>query len=437
MKKNLRSGYTTGACAAAAAKAATILLLQNTAPPTYPSPSPCAVNSATTRGERGEGKGGGENLGSEIWALGSDVEIPFPDGSRVSFKVHSSQFTVYGSDSVAQASVIKDAGDDPDVTNGAEIMAEIVMRNTLCVMGNNIKKETLQSNSNKSLRITNHASLIVKGGKGVGLVTKPGLPVPVGEPAINPVPRRMIKDAVMEAVSECGLRNGKCGILKSAIRNPHLEVTISVPDGESLAKKTLNLRLGIIGGISILGTTGIVKPISSEAWTATITLSMDVTKAVGLDEVVLSAGRASEKAHMKKNNLPEEAYVLMGDYLGFALLEAKKHGFKKIHLCAQWAKMLKIAMATPQTHVKHGALDIKKAVKFLKNLEFGILIPDSEFNTAREIFDFIQSAIRNPQSAIFSGVCSAAKKYVEGITSGIPVIIHLIAYGGEIIASSE
>jgi cobalt-precorrin-5B (C1)-methyltransferase len=423
LKKNLRSGYTTGACAAAAAKAATILLLQNITPPPLPSPS------------RGEGKGGAENLGSEIWTLGFDVEIPFPDGSRVSFKVHSSQFTVYGSHSVAQASVIKDAGDDPDVTNGAELVAEIVMRNTLCVMGNNIKKETLESNPNKSLRITNHASLIVKGGKGVGLVTKPGLPVPVGEAAINPVPRQMIKEAVIEAVSECGLRNGKCGILKSEIRNPHLEVTISVPDGESLAKKTLNPRLGITGGISILGTTGIVKPISSEAWTATIASSMDVAKAMRHDEVVLSAGRASEKAHIKKNNLPEEAYVLMGDYLEFALLEAKKHGFKKIHLCAQWAKMLKIAMATPQTHVKHGALDTKKAVEFLNHL--GIKISQElEFNTAHEIFDFITSTFNKPQS-IFPQVCSAAKKYVAGITSGIPVIIHLISYGGEIIASSE
>jgi cobalt-precorrin-5B (C1)-methyltransferase len=444
LKKNLRSGYTTGACAAAAAKAATILLLQNTAPPTYPSPSPCAVNSATTRGERGEGKGGGENLGSEIWALGSDVEIPFPDGSRVSFKVHSSQFTVYGSASIAQASVIKDAGDDPDVTNGAEIVAEIVMRNTLCVMGNNIKKETLESNPNKSLRITNHASLIVKGGKGVGLVTKPGLPVPVGEAAINPVPRQMIREAVIEAIQNTEYRihpptlpspsrgEGKGGGESTGFV---LEITISVPDGESLAKKTLNSRLGITGGISILGTTGIVKPISSEAWTATITLSMDVTKAVGLDEVVLSAGRASEKAHMKKNNLPEDAYIMMGDYLEFALLEAKKHGFKKIHLCAQWAKMLKIAMATPQTHVKHGALDTKKAVEFLNHL--GIKISQElEFNTAHEIFDFITSTFNKPQS-IFPQVCSAAKKYVAGITSGIPVIIHLISYGGEIIASSE
>lgn len=415
--KKLRSGYTTGACAAAAAKAATLLAMRNTL---------CEMHKEL------------KNRNAPI----TYVEIPFPDGSRVSFKVHSSQFTVYGSHSAARASVIKDAGDDPDVTNGAEIMAEIVMRNTLCVMGNNIKKETLQSNPNKSLRITNHASLIVKGGKGVGIVTRPGLSIPVGEPAINPVPRRMIKDAVMEAIleqqnSRATEQQFKDEDTTALLRHcaTTLEVTISVPDGEILAKKTLNSRLGIIGGISILGTTGIVKPVSSEAWTATIASSMDVAKAMRHDEVVLSAGRLSEKAHMGKFNLPEESYVMMGDYLEFALLEAKKHGFKKIHLCAQWAKMLKIAMATPQTHVKHGALDTKKAVEFLNHL--GIKISrESEFNTAHEIFDFITSTFNNPQS-IFPQVCFAAKKYAEGIISGIPVIIHLISYGGEIIASSE
>lgn len=415
--KKLRSGYTTGACAAAAAKAATLLVIRNAL---------CVM---------GNGSKHDRPLIAHHASRVTQVEIPFPDGSRVSFKVHNSQFTFHGSHPVAWASVIKDAGDDPDVTNGAEIMAEIVMRNTLCVMGNNIKKETLESNSNKSLSITNHASLIVKGGKGVGIVTKPGLPVPVGEPAINPVPQRMIKEAMMEVVSECGLHNAECGILKSGIRIPNLEITISVPDGEKLAKKTLNSRLGIIGGISILGTTGIVKPISSEAWTATISASMDVAKAMGHEEIVLSAGRGSERAHMKKFNLPEESYVMMGDYLEFSLLEAKKHGFKKIHLCAQWAKMLKIAMATPQTHVKHGALDTKKAVEFLNHLEIKIS-KELEFNTAREIFDFITSIFNNPQS-IFSQVCSAAKKYAKGIISGIPVIIHLISYEGEIIASSE
>jgi cobalt-precorrin-5B (C1)-methyltransferase len=225
------------------------------------------------------------------------------------------------------ASIIKDAGDDPDVTNGAEIKAEARHQNT--------DKNTLSSD------FCPLASVLIKGGKGVGIVTRPGLPVSVGETAINPVPRKMIKEAVMEAIIQStdnrkqntdktnlasdlcllysGLERGDCpsppradtGTAVESGLSPTsaIEITISVVNGEELAKKTLNSRLGIIGGISILGTTGIVKPISSEAWTATITSSMDVAKAMGHDEIVLSAGRTSEKAHMKKYNLPEESYV--------------------------------------------------------------------------------------------------------------------------------
>ncbi|PIX88697.1 MAG: hypothetical protein COZ31_05755, partial [Nitrospirae bacterium CG_4_10_14_3_um_filter_44_29] len=201
--------------------------------------------------------------------------------------------------------------------------------------------------------------------------------------------------------------------------------------------KTLNSRLGIINGISILGTTGIVKPISAEAWTATITSSMDVAKAMGRSDIVLSAGRASEKAHINKFKFPEESYVMMGDYLEFALFEAKKHGFKKIHLCAQWAKMLKIAMATPQTHVRHGAIDLKKAVEFLKGLGAGDWELVQDFNTAMEIFEFISASRITHHASLFLKVCAAAKKYAEGIAKEIPVDVYLVSYEGEIIADSE
>jgi len=344
-------------------------------------------------------------------------------------------------DKTAWASVIKDAGDDPDVTNGAEIMAEVVIRNALCVMRNN---KNIYINSS---RITDHASLIIKGGQGVGTVTKPGLPMPVGEAAINPVPRKMIKEAVMEALSnqqggDCPRFTGEAPLFNGAgsesglSQTSAIEITISVTHGEKLAKKTLNSRLGIIGGISILGTTGIVKPVSSDAWTATITSSMDVAKAIGRSEIVLSAGRSSEKAHMKKFNLPQESYIMMGDYLEFSLIEAKMHGFKKIHLCAQWAKMLKIAMATPQTHVKHGAIDIKKTIEFLKKMDSEFCALDSEYNTAMEIFNFIVSSSYSPVH-LFTNVCVAVKKYAEELVSGMPVNVHLVSYEGDIIETSE
>ncbi|MBF0507049.1 MAG: cobalamin biosynthesis protein CbiD [Nitrospirae bacterium] len=379
LRKRLRSGYTTGACAAAAAKAATLLVMRHAL---------CAMSESPA----------------------TAVDIPFPDGSRVGFSIHRSglkndgvqcprKVEDFSGCGVAWASVIKDAGDDPDVTNGAEIIAEAAL---------------LSSNS---------SSLVIKGGRGVGIITKPGLPVGIGEAAINPVPRKMISEAVMEALA--GRQSGKPGI----------EITISVTDGEELAKKTLNARLGISGGLSILGTTGIVRPISADAWTATISTSMNVAKAMGYGSIVLSAGRASEKAHLRRFAFPDESYVMMGDYLELALLDAARHGFSSVHLCAQWAKMLKIAMATPQTHVRHGAIVMKRAVELLRSL--GTDIPETiEFNTAREVFDFINSSCSGRCPALFSDVCSRAREYAEKITSGIPVTVHLVSYGGDIIAAS-
>jgi cobalt-precorrin-5B (C1)-methyltransferase len=125
----------------------------------------------------------------------------------------------------------------------------------------------------------------------------------------------------------------------------------------------------------------------------------------------------------------------MGDYLEYALKDAQRHGFGKIHLCAQWAKLVKTAMGTPQTHVRHGALEAEKARDFLITL--GIDIPrDRAFNTTREVYDFIHSALRTPQSALVR-VCTAAKRYAEGIASGIPVTVHLVSYEGDILAASE
>ncbi|HBR21973.1 MAG TPA: cobalt-precorrin-5B (C(1))-methyltransferase [Nitrospiraceae bacterium] len=419
-RRHLRLGYTTGACAAAAAKAAVMILLNG-------------VNRLISESQNKQSFPIHPFTHSPIH---HDIEIPFPDGSRHKFKIQNAGCRMQ--DKIAWASVIKDAGDDPDVTNRAEIVAEV-------------KLIEQQDNKDKSMSTTGllrycSTALEIKGGKGVGVVTKPGLPIPVGEPAINPVPRKMIKEAVTEALKESlelrvmsyELKNKK----NSKLRTPNselqtLEVIISVTDGEKLAKKTLNQRLGIMGGISILGTTGIVKPVSSDAWTATIRSSMDVAKATGQNEIVLSAGRASELAHMKKYNLPEECYVMMGDYLEFSLLEAKKHELKKIHLCAQWAKMLKIAMATPQTHVRHGAIDLKKAVEFLKKLDNVSQLTGHEFNTAREIFDFINSSLVTRHSSLFLKVCTAAKKYAEKISPGIPVNANLVSYEGDIIETSE
>ncbi len=351
--KKLRSGYTTGACAAAAAKAAAEALFSGVCP--------------------------------------SQIEIPFPDGSRVSFAVQRCEIR----HEEAEAAVIKDAGDDPDVTNGAEIVAVV---GSMCGCGS----EPIE----------------IRAGKGVGKVTKPGLSLEVGQDAINPVPRQMIKDALEEVLSPQKER-------KDVI------VFISVPNGEELAKKTLNHRLGIIGGLSILGTTGIVRPVSADAWTATISASMSVAKKAGLSEVVISTGRTSEAAVQKELSLPEEAFAMMGDYLEFSLKEAAKHGFKKIHLAAMWAKVLKGAMQVPQTHVRHGALEVDEAIDFIGTLGLEEKMVNSlrGSNTAREVYVRLLDQGRDD---IIKKVCLAAQSYGQKI-SGLPVTVSLVDGHGKLV----
>lgn len=361
--RKLRSGYTTGACAAAAAKAAALILVTGVAR--------------------------------------DSVEIPFPDGSRVEFVLVP---VVYTGDEtcVSSACVIKDAGDDPDVTNGARIEATVNFRR--------------KSGAGEQFTIL--------GGKGVGKVTKPGLSVAVGLPAINPIPQKMIRAAVAEALSEGGKEPDCC-----------LEIIISIPEGEVLAEKTLNHRLGIVGGLSVLGTTGIVRPVSADAWTATISTSMDVAKEAGLNEIILSTGRTSERAVEEYLGFPEEALVMMGDYLHFSLVAAAKHKFCKIHLAAMWAKVMKGGMQIPQTHVRNGALEVKDALKFLQGLgcSSDTLQALKGSNTAREIYGRL---LDRGEKQVILKVCDAARQYGEQVT-GMEVVVYLVDASTSIVATSS
>lgn len=359
MGRTLRSGYTTGACAAAAARAACMAIL----------------------------------LQKRI----RSVDTTFPDNTTVTFDVTIDQLTTH----TATAAVIKDAGDDPDVTNGARITADVEI-----------------SRIGKG----DHTVEIL-GGKGVGVVTKPGLAVAVGLPAINPVPLHMIRANISETLKDHGREDIS------------VRVCINVPDGVELAKKTLNARLGIIGGISILGTTGIVRPISAEAWTATIQSSLDVAQAGGVEEIVLSTGRTSEKCIQRTMNPPEEALVMMGDYLHFALREVRKYSFRKIHMATMWAKLLKGAMGYEHTHVRHGVLDTERICDFFRDhgVDDSIVKLISNTNTAREIYEILMF---NNANHIIEFVCDLTAREYKGI-SGIDTVIHLVDSHGKLICSRE
>lgn len=361
--KKLRSGFTTGACAAAAAKGAALALL----------------------------------CGTQV----SCVEIPFPDGRRIEFVLTRDALPA-DTPEKTYAGVIKDAGDDPDVTNGALIAASVTIN---------------LSPDQETPRIE------IIGGEGVGKVTKAGLPVQIGRSAINPVPHKMIQEAVAEAIGESSLES-----------DTYLTVEIIVPRGKELAEKTLNSRLGIIGGISILGTTGIVKPVSADAWTATITASMEVAAAGGCTEIVLSTGRTSEAALQQSFQFKPEAFIMMGDFLEFSLQEARNYQFSRLHMAGMWGKILKAALKIPHTHVRFGALEMENAIRLIDTLSSG---DDVSFlngaNTAREIYERL---VNRDRFQVVEKVCQAAKQYHEEV-SGVAVTVYLVHHNRSIKVITE
>lgn len=278
-KKGTRTGFTTGACSAAAARAATLGLVAGRVP--------------------------------------ESVECLLPNRQLVRFAVADGRCDGCR----AHAVVVKDAGDDPDCTDGAHMTADVY--------------------ANQGAPGT----VILKGGAGVGTVTMPGLGLEVGGPAINPVPRRNIEENVRAAGGELLQRAG-------------LDVVISVPEGEKMAKKTLNARLGIVGGISILGTTGIVRPYSTSAWRASVVQGIEVAAAHGQDMVVLTTGGRTEKFVMRElPHLPQACFVQMGDFLRYALDTAAKEGIRQVVIGGMVGKLTKMAQGETITHAGRAEVD--------------------------------------------------------------------------------
>ena len=353
---SLRTGYTTGACAAAAAKAAALVL-----------PSQKRL---------------------------IQVDIPLPIGKRAQFAVDRCDINPERS----RCSVIKDAGDDPDVTNGAEICASVEWTSTL--------------------------GIAIEGGQGVGRVTKPGLGIPIGEAAINPVPRQMIAAAVEEAL---GPALAQRGVL----------VTISVPAGEAYAKRTLNGRLGIKGGISILGTTGIVVPYSNAAFTATISQALSVASAAGYLAVALSSGRRTERYGMALLDLPEEACIQAGDYVDFALEECVRRKMNRATLCLMAGKMVKIAAGQLQTHVSRSAVELSHLALIASDAGAGEAVARqiAEANTARQALEILQAAgLTRVLAALCQRAAESCRSHVGG---GIEVECLLFDYDGNLLGRSD
>ncbi|TXR95184.1 cobalt-precorrin-5B (C(1))-methyltransferase [Streptomyces sp. col6] len=273
----LRSGWTTGACATAAATAAYTALLNGD----FPDP----------------------------------VTITLPRGQTPAFALAVEELA----DGRATAGVVKDAGDDPDVTHGALVRVSV---------------RVLPAGS----------GVVFRAGPGVGTVTLPGLPLEVGEPAVNPVPRQMIR----EHIAAVAAAHGGSG---------DVEVTVGVDEGEEIARSTWNPRLGILGGLSVLGTTGVVVPYSCSAWIDSIRRGVDVARAAGLGHVAGCTGSTSEKTVVAEYGLPEIALLDMGDFAGAVLKYVRRHPVDRLTVCGGFAKLSKLAAGHLDLHSGRSQVD--------------------------------------------------------------------------------
>ena len=287
-ERPLRRGWTTGTCATAAAKAAFAALV------------------------------GGE--------FPDPVAVTLPRGARPSFALAMTRRDA----DAASAGVVKDAGDDPDVTHGALVVATVRLG----------KPGT---------------GVTFRAGEGVGTVTRPGLPVPPGEPAINPVPRRMMREAIAEVAAAHG-----CAA--------DADIEIAIPGGEALAARTLNARLGIVGGLSILGTTGIVNPYSCSAWIHSIHRGIDVARAAGISHLAAATGSTSEAAVKAMYDLPDMALLDMGDFVGGTLKYLRRHPVPWLTIAGGFGKLAKLAAGHLDLHSGRSRVDAARLADMIDEL---------------------------------------------------------------------
>ncbi len=335
----LRRGWTTGACATAAVKAAFAALRTGR----FPDP----------------------------------VTITLPKGETPAFPLALEEM----GEGWTRAGIIKDAGDDPDVTHGCMVIATVREGGT---------------------------GIRFKAGPGVGMVTKGGLPIPPGEPAINPVPRQMMAAVIQE------------------LGGTDVEIEISIPDGEALAQKTWNPRLGIIGGLSILGTTGIVHPFSCAAWIASIHRGIDVARAIGLTHVAGCTGSTSEDAVRAHYGLPLEAMLDMGDFAGGLLKYLRDHPVARVTIGGGFGKIAKLGQGALDLHSGRSQVDLDWLAAMAPELPRKSVLAA---NTAQEVLEMAQGF------DLASRVAAAALETVKVVLRGAPVAadVMIVSRGGSII----
>lgn len=351
----LRSGWTTGSCATAASVAAFAALCG------HPVPDP--------------------------------VTIRLPRGETVAFALagHAS------GPGWASACVVKDAGDDPDVTHGALVQA--VLRPAPPGSG-----------------------VVFRAGQGVGMVTRPGLPIPQGEPAINPVPRQMMRDNLAAMAARSGVALD-------------VEVEIGIEGGAELALKTLNPRLGIVGGLSVLGTTGIVVPFSCAAWIDTIHRGIDVARAIGLSHVAGATGRTSEAAVQQTLGLPDPALIDMGDFVGGMLKYLRAHPVPRVTIAGGIGKLTKLAQGRLDLHSKRGRVDFQALADLAARLGADPAQCDeiSRANTAAEALQL--AAPFNLANAIASAAQNVAQAVLD--PADIALDVMLFDHQGVLLAVAD
>ncbi|MDB9838498.1 cobalt-precorrin-5B (C(1))-methyltransferase [bacterium] len=338
-KTELRRGWTTGACATAATKAALQMLW------------------------------GG--------AFPVSVTISLPKGETPEFALAHTD----AGDGWAEAGIIKDAGDDPDVTHGAMIIVRVA---------------------------PSDGGVVFRAGRGVGTVTKAGLPIGVGEPAINPVPRLMMDEIVAEAAAIYG-------------QTPHITITVSIPDGAAIAQKTWNPRLGIVGGLSVLGTTGVVRPFSCAAWIASIHRGIDVSIADGLTHVAGCTGATSEKVVQGIYGLPDHAMLDMGDFAGGMLKYLVKHPVERVTIGGGIGKMTKLAQGAIDLHSGRSQVDFAALAEMMDDPRL------ADANTALEAHQIAGDALAQK-------VAEAALAQVNKRFAGPLYDIVIIDRAGKILA---